>query len=242
MRLAENTRAKQEVRERIWSLLERRGAARFPGARGRIPNFVGAEGAAERLASLPEWRSAGVVKANPDAPQLPVRARALAEGKRVYMAVPRLAAERPFLLLDPSRLRVRPREAASIRGAARHGRAVRIRDMEPIDLVVCGTVAVNPRGVRVGKGGGYSDLELAILAEAGLVDGDTTLATTVHTLQVLDEQLPETAHDFRVGRVVTPEEVIRTGARRRPRGILWDHLDPEKIEAIPALAALSPER
>jgi hypothetical protein len=45
-----------------------------------------------------------VVKSNPDAPQLPVRARALADGKLPYMAVPRLTDERPFILLDPGRL------------------------------------------------------------------------------------------------------------------------------------------
>ena len=53
--------AKQEVRERIWELLERERAARFPGARGRIPNFRGAEQAAARLAELPEWQAANVV-------------------------------------------------------------------------------------------------------------------------------------------------------------------------------------
>jgi hypothetical protein len=49
---------KQRVRERIWRTLEIAGAARFPGARGRIPNFRGAEAAAERLAQLPEWAAA----------------------------------------------------------------------------------------------------------------------------------------------------------------------------------------
>jgi hypothetical protein len=80
--------------------------ARFPGAKGRIPNFAGASAAAARLASLPAWRAARVVKANPDAPQLLVRAQALADGKLLYMAVPRLADERPFILLDPGRLQV----------------------------------------------------------------------------------------------------------------------------------------
>ena len=51
--------------------------------------------AAGRLASLPEWRAARVVESNPDARQLPVRARALADGKLLYMAVPRLAARAP---------------------------------------------------------------------------------------------------------------------------------------------------
>ena len=36
-----------------------------------------------------------------------------------------------------------------------------VEDLGHVDLVVCGTVAVNREGVRVGKGGGFSDLELA---------------------------------------------------------------------------------
>jgi 5-formyltetrahydrofolate cyclo-ligase len=241
-RLARALRAKQDVRERVWSLLEREGVARFPGAHGRIPNFAGAAEAAERLAELPEWRDAAALKANPDAPQLPVRARALADGKRVYMAVPRLRARNPFLLLDPEGSAGSPRRAASIRGAAAAGRPVGVEEVEPLGLVVCGTVAVNRTGVRVGKGGGYSDLELGLLVDAGLVTGETVVVTTVHPFQVLDEDLPETDHDFRVHRIVTTEAVLRTGARRRPLGILWDHLDEEKIAAIPALSALAVKR
>lgn len=232
---------KQAYRERVWALLERRGAARFPGARGRIPNFKGAEAAAELLAEREEWQTAAVLKANPDSPQLPVRARALSEGKVVYMAVPRLTEGRPFILLDPKRLDVRPREAASIRGASRHGRPVSVSQVRHVDLVVCGTVAVSRKGARVGKGGGFSDLEFALLTEAGLVDDGTVVATTVHPLQVLDEELPETRHDFRVDLIVTPEEVIRISPRhrRRPPGIVWADLDNEKIEEVPVLARLA---
>lgn len=237
--LREAVRAKQAIRERVWALLERRGAARFPGARARIPNFVGAEAAAERLAGLPAWKRARVVKANPDAPQLSVRAGALAEGKLVYMAVPRLTEKKPFLLLDSDRLKVSPRRAASIKGASAVGQKVSINVMRPIDLVVCGTVAVNRKGVRVGKGGGFSDLEFALLVEAGLINDKTLLVTTVHPLQVLDEDLPETDHDFRVGRIVTPDEVIACRRVRRRPGILWDHLDEEKISAIPVLRSFS---
>ena len=34
------------------------------------------------------------------------------------------------------------------------------------------------------------------------------IATTVHDLQVLDEDLPEQAHDFRVDLIVTPDRII----------------------------------
>jgi 5-formyltetrahydrofolate cyclo-ligase len=222
--------AKQEVRERVWGVLEERGAARFPGARGRVPNFRGAEAAAERLASLDAWRGAKVLKANPDAPQLPVRRRARRDGKTLYMAVPRLAGEHPFVLVqgDPT-----------IKRSMNEGRPLKLDELEPVDLVVCGSVAVNRGGVRVGKGGGYSDLELGLLVERGLVGSRTVIATTVHALQVLDEELPETEHDFRVDLIATPEEVIRVPGRRRKGspGILWDHLDADKRAAIPVLSA-----
>jgi 5-formyltetrahydrofolate cyclo-ligase len=230
---AEAAAAKQAVRERVWALLERERAARFPGARGRIPNFAGAERAAERLSELPEWRSARVVKANPDAPQLPVRRRALADGKLVYMAVPRLRAEKPFLLLDRD---------ATIAGATKSGRPTAIDELEAIDLVVCGTVAVNRAGVRVGKGGGYSDLEFGLLREDALVGDGTALVTTIHPLQLVDEDLPETAHDFRVDVIVTPDDTVVTAGGPRPPGVLWEHLDAEKISSIPALERFARSR
>jgi 5-formyltetrahydrofolate cyclo-ligase len=155
------------------------------------------------------------------------------------MAWPRLAHDRPFVLLDPHRLHMSARQAASIKGAMAAGRQVTIPQMGHIDLVVCGTVAINRQGVRIGKGGGFSDLEFALLVEAGLVDQTTTLATTVHPLQVVDGDLPETAHDFRVDIIVTPDEVIRPKHPRRPRGIIWDDLDDEKIAEIPVLRRLA---
>ncbi|PYQ34052.1 MAG: 5-formyltetrahydrofolate cyclo-ligase, partial [Acidobacteria bacterium] len=95
---------KQRIREKVWSLLEKSGEALFPGARGRIPNFRGAAKAADRLAETAEWRRARAIKFNPDAPQRPVRLRALREGKTVYMAVPRLRRKKCFWRLDPGRI------------------------------------------------------------------------------------------------------------------------------------------
>jgi 5-formyltetrahydrofolate cyclo-ligase len=238
--LADTERAKQEVRERIWALLDREEAARPPGAQGRIPNFAGAEAAADRLSALPVWQAAKVIKSNPDKAQLPVRARALADGKLLYMAVPRLADERPFFLLDPATLSVSPWDAASSKGASTAGRKVTVDELRPVDLVVCGTVAVNREGVRIGKGAGYSDLEVALLLEAGLLSPEAVLVTTVHSLQLVDKPLPESEHDFRVDLIVTPDEVVWCEPHRRPPGIMWEHLNEEKIAAIPVLAAHAP--
>jgi len=110
-----------------------------------------------------------------------------------------------------------------------------------VDLVVTGCVAVDERGARLGKGGGFSDLEFAVAAAAGLVDVDTVVVTTVHELQVVPAGIvPTTSHDLHVDLVVTPDRVLR--CRRPPRWKLprveWPDLTDEKIAAIPLLQRL----
>ena len=235
--------AKAALREEVWSAMRTRNVARFPGAEGRIPNFVGAEAAAERLRGTDEWQRAAKVKANPDSPQLPVRQRALEDGKTVFMAAPRLASDKPFLLLDPASLPVPRRQAASIKGASRYGCPVDIGDLEPVDLAVVGCVAVSIEGARLGKGGGFSDLEYAIAREAGLIRPSTVVATTVHEVQVVDNgRIPLTSHDVRLDLIVTSERVIdcrgASGRQAMPSGIRWDELTEEKVASIPVLQRL----
>ncbi|MEK8173107.1 5-formyltetrahydrofolate cyclo-ligase [Streptomyces sp. M19] len=234
-------RAKQAVRERVWDLLDRERAAPA-GVVGHIPDFVGADVAAIRLAEHPAWQAARVIKTVPDSAQLPVRVRALEDGKLLYMASPKLATENPFYCLDPATLTVPPREVAAHRAAENFAQSVDMNEMRPVDLIVCGSVAVNRDGVRIGKGAGYSDIEVALLQEAGLMGPHTLIATTVHSLQVLDEDLPEAEHDFRVDLIVTPGEALECESRRRGARIIWEHLTPEFISAIPVLGRRSQTR
>jgi 5-formyltetrahydrofolate cyclo-ligase len=237
--------AKASLRDEVWTALEEAGATRFPGARHRISNFSGAEAAAERLRETEAWRRARAIKANPDSPQWPVRQRALEDGKVVYMAVPRLREPEPFFLLDPDHLEDTPRRASSIKGASASARTVTLDELEPVDLVVTGCVAVAEDGARLGKGGGFSDLEFAIASEAGLIADTTLVATTVHEVQVLDEaRIPTTEHDVRVDLIVTPERTRRVSRPAdRPAGrIRWDELTDDKVEAIPVLERLRRDR
>jgi len=237
------TRDKPAIRERVWKLLERRRVGRFPfPLAGRIPNFRGAEAAAARAATLPEWKRARRLKCNPDAPQRPLRLRALREGKIVFMAVPRLRTANCFLRLDPERLKGRLAEAATIAGAAKLGEPVAPDGLGRIDLIVAGSVAVTTVGARVGKGGGYSDLEFALAQAVGAVDERTPVLTTVHELQIVKERIPMTDHDVPLDLIVTPDRAIRTRRRRRkPAGIVWAKLSEEQRREIPALRALRSE-
>ncbi|MEV0849786.1 5-formyltetrahydrofolate cyclo-ligase [Streptomyces sp. NPDC049954] len=233
-------RAKQAVRTQVWDALTAAHAVHDASVHGRIPHFKGAEEAATRLAALPAWRRASFVKAVPDKAQLPVRVRALEEGKTVYMAVPKLAAQKPFYLLDPAALTVPPAEAAVGRTAAAIAPTVEVDALRPLDLIVLGSVAVNRDGARVGKGAGYSDIEFALLTEAGLVSPETIVVTTVHALQVTDTPVPTAGHDVSVDLIVTPDETLVCTGSHRPSGIDWAVLAAEKIAEIPALAARRP--
>lgn len=230
---------KEAIRQVIWDRLEAEGLARFPfPPHGRIPNFVGASEAATHLAELSWWQDADRLKCNPDAPQRPVRERALSDGKTVVMPQPRLESDRPFILIEPAQLN-EPGDGATIGGAAEHGIPVAPEDVPPIDGIIAGSVAVDRNGHRIGKGEGYSDLEFAILLELGAIDWEVPVATTVHDRQIIDRQLPSETHDVPLDVVGTPTGTLLIEDRpARPAGLDGTKLDAARREMIPVLDGL----
>ncbi|MGH7855206.1 MAG: 5-formyltetrahydrofolate cyclo-ligase, partial [Candidatus Binatia bacterium] len=88
----------------------------------------------------------------------------------------------------------------------------------------------------VGKGGGYSDLEFALLTQEKKLGRQTPIVTSVHPLQIVDQEIPMTVHDIPLSVIVTPTEVIEVDAQfPRPKGIYWNMLPQEKIDEIPVL-------
>lgn len=230
---------KATVRTRVWDRLAAEGVARFPfPPHGRITNFDGAGEAADRAIALPELGDADAVKANPDAPQLPLRRRLLKNGTTVYMAVPRLGEAACFIRLDPAEISDLD-AAPTVSHMGSYGTRVGPDSVPEIDAIVVGSVAVNDRGERVGKGEGYSDLEYGMLREFGLVDDGTPTVTTVHDAQVLSETLDPDRHDVPMDVICTPTRTIRTGAGPKPSGIYWEALDENRREEIPVLDRLS---
>ena len=233
---------KDILRSEVWSLLEERSVSIGP-VWSRIPNFIGADKAAQRLAELQIWKAAKVVKSNPDPPQIPVRLRALEDGKLVYVPVPELVKDYPFIELDPNKLQrngIPFEEVAPIEGAMEHGRKVGFQDMKPFDLAVVGCVAASRNGGRSGKGGGFADLEMGIFREMGLISGDIPIVTTIHTLQVKeDERVIMVAHDTPLDWIITPDEVIETHTTiAQPDGVNWDTIQSDQYENIPFLLSL----
>ena len=216
---------------------ERKAHQRFPAPKAASPTSWEPQPLLKRWPGWMYGRRPGTLKCNPDMPQRPVRKRALEEGKVLYMPVPRLTSEECFLELDPARIEDLS-FASSIKGAFTLGRPVHPRDMAKIDLIVCGAVAARPDGSRLGKGGGYSDLEYALALSLGLISHETPVATTVHPIQLVEAPIPMTRHDLSLDYVVTQREVIRcTPSHPRPQGIYPEELG-DKRDEIPILNAL----
>lgn len=228
---------KQKIREHIWKLLVDKKVARFPfPIRGRIPNFVGSEKAALALVSHKIFHKTNTVFVSPDSPQRPIREQVIRTGKTLIMATPRL--REGFLILSRNNVPYsKIRYASTIRGAFIYGKRTDYPEHR-IDLKVTGSVAVTLDGRRLGKGGGYSDLEYAILKEIGCIDDNTVLATTVHDLQIV-KYIPVTRHDVFLDYIFTPTRVFKTKKNRdNPPGIILEELDEDKINRIPILKKL----
>ena len=228
---------KDRLRAEIWDNLESSGLNIGP-VWSRISNWVGAEEAAKRLSELEIWKRAKVVKCNPDPPQIAVRLRALYDGKLLYMPVPEFGSgELPWVLLDPVQLArdgVQFELAATSQGAVGVGKKLGFEEMKPLDLAVCGCVAVTRAGGRTGKGGGFADLELGLFRDLGKITDATPIVTTVHSSMVVDDdRLPIMPHDSLLNWIVTEKEAIETKpAGRQAGGVHWDLVQPDQLQDI----------
>jgi 5-formyltetrahydrofolate cyclo-ligase len=234
--------AKAAVRARVWTKLIEADLNVGP-AFDRIPNFVGADVAAKRLSELDSWRRARVVKCNPDPPQIPVRLRALYDGKLLFAPVPHLTKGFPYLRIDPDRLAAKGVDfetAATAQGFMQHGEPTGFEDMPRLDFCVFGCVAVTRGGGRTGKGAGFADLEQGVFRELGLVTPETPIATTVHSSQVLaDSEVVMESHDTALHFIATERELIATRTTyRQPEGVDWDKVRPDQLTDIAFLGAL----
>lgn len=196
---------KKRLRNLIWKTLEDKNLSKPPKPPyGRIPNFVGSTAAAKLLRSTEEWQNSKVIFSSPDSAQKKVREFVLLDEKILIMASPKL--KEGYRLIDPHRVKGNEKIASTINGAFKFGN--RIQEFPKVDMIVEGSVAVDRSGNRLGKGGGYGDMEISHLLKEKAITTSTPVATTVHEIQIIDE-VPTETHDQKINMIVTPKRVIR---------------------------------
>ncbi|GAX73690.1 hypothetical protein CEUSTIGMA_g1141.t1 [Chlamydomonas eustigma] len=234
---------KWAIRKQMWDYMEANDIARFPRpVHHRIPNFVNADLAADRLAQMPEFISAKTIKVNPDTPQKRVRMHVLKSGKSLLSPQPRLRTGFFSSLTLDSFPRDALMEACTSAGVVKYGVPLSLDAKIKVDLIVVGSSAVDKNGARLGKGEGFAELEYGMLRWMGAVDESTLVVTTVHDCQVLEDPIDSAKmleHDVPVDVIVTPTRVIWTTPKiSKPAGILWHKLSPDKLSQIRVLQEL----
>ena len=185
--------SKQDVREFIWRKLKEENIALFPNE-GHIPNFKGVIETIEKILELEEYKRANKIFVSPDTPQRYLIKYAL-NGKEVYMATPRL--KNGFCKVT--------KYFNSLKEILKYAKVVGW-SLPKIDFALIGSVAVDLKGNRIGKGGGYGDKEIKLLRSK---NPDVVVVTNVHDLQVFrDLSYLIEPHDQKVDIIVTPRRII----------------------------------
>jgi 5-formyltetrahydrofolate cyclo-ligase len=193
---------KESMRLMIWNMLIEKDLVKHD-CKGRIPNFEGSDLAAEILRSTIEWKTGQTIFVSPDTAQIKVRENVLKEGKVLIMPSPKLL--NGFIMVK-SIVEGHEKEASTIKGAFKYGKI--IESIPEVDMVVEGSVAVDAKGGRLGKGGGYGDMEIELLKKHGSITEQTPVVSTVHEQQIVDK-VPQEPHDEKINMVVTPHRILR---------------------------------
>jgi 5-formyltetrahydrofolate cyclo-ligase len=232
------------VRERIWSRLK---DVALPDSRFHtnfaevIPDFVGSEKATDRLVAEPFYQKGAYAFITPDNCLVDLRRRMLLAGKS--MVVSTYGIYRGFRLLEPAMVPEGAElYAAWLDGLEHFGRPITLAEVArrgAFDFMVTGASAVSLDGVRFGKGHGFFDLEWGMFTDLGIVDERTPVAALVHDVQVVEDKLFPSPTDIIVDWIATPSALHRVERTHpRPRGVKWDLLSPEQIDATPPLQEL----
>lgn len=210
-----------------------------------VPDFVGSDDCHRRLMDAPVMAGNGPVFIAPDNSLRGLIVAVLAAGRTVL--VPTYGMRRGMVALDPAAVPAEHREfAATLDGLERFGTRLdlaALRAVGTVDLLVTGALALTLSGVHIGSGDAYLDLEWGLLAELGLVTDSTPIVGIVHDCQIIEQSLTPKPLDITVDLVLTPAATI-TPARqhRRPTGITWGALDPDRFDHFAYLRDLHPIR
>lgn len=233
------------VRQRIW---EKLAAVARPDTRFHlnfaevIPDFEGAEAATDRIEALPVYRDSQLAFVTPDNSLVELRRRMIAAGKPFVVSTYNI--RRGFRLMAPGSVpKGEERYAAWLDGIEHFGQPVTLEQISRLgrfDFLATGASAVSIDGIRFGKGHGFFDLEWGMFTDIGLASDATPVIAAVHDVQVVEDKLPASETDIVVDLIATPSRMIELPrTARRPRGIKWDLITAELIEATPPLKELA---
>lgn len=192
---------------------------------------------AQLLRQMPEYRRAKRVFIAP-APHLrQARINCLADGKELVM--PSAGLKEGFLLLRPDDVPFPKRQfAVTLKGVGTWGRRLRQDELAPlqIGIVVADGLAVDARGVRLGRGDGVVDLTFAILSSVGALADERLVVVVPELEESVTEGLPQESWDIIADASLTDSGVRFFAGQSSMAGeIVWPALEKRQIRRMTPL-------
>lgn len=139
--------SKKEIREKIWDYIEKYDIVEFPKpVFNRIPNFKGADKAAEKILEMKEFQNAKVVTVNPDKPQETIRYFTMQKDKDLLVPTPRLRSGLFNKIVPPTTNEEDLRKCSTQQGVKFHREPITLENGVRIDVIFAGSVAVSKKG------------------------------------------------------------------------------------------------
>ncbi|MGC9089611.1 MAG: 5-formyltetrahydrofolate cyclo-ligase [Caldisericia bacterium] len=193
-------KSKEEIRNFVWKKMEKEGLSDFPKPIfGRIPNFISSVKTCEKIRDITEYKKAKVIFVAPDSPVRRAREIILEDGKLLVVALPHI---KDIVEIEE---RIKIKDAAKISGFEKYGRPLKSK----IDIMIEGSVAVDLKGNRIGKGKGYGDKEFEILKNGGFLNKNLKIITIVHEIQIFEDfSHLMTENDVKVDIILTNKSIL----------------------------------
>lgn len=234
---------KRSLRVQTWKKIqENKYGVGFNAIFNRIPGFVDSDKAAALLAETDEFKKATNVKVNIDRALHAAKLQTLVANKNLYLPATRDSSAICLKVDVPAdATEEQKKEILHVQDMQQHRTEINLDNKVTFDMVIIGSVVVSREGHRIGRGNGFTDLDIGLLIEIGAITKDTVIATLVHDVQVVDT-LPHhlfQKYDTPVDMIVTPTNVIRVAKRLpRPAGIFWELLSERRLKIVPILKDL----
>jgi 5-formyltetrahydrofolate cyclo-ligase len=191
---------------------------------------------AECLRKQDVYRRSSILFVSPVPALQQVRINALVDGKTLVLPGP--AIKKGFYRLKPYAVAFKDLgHAVSLQGLESFGTLLSPRALARlhIDLALTDCLAVAPDGGRLGRGTGFFDLAMAILAELGGVDDQTVFGAVGAPEQLMADILPQDSWDVPLHFFVAgPEPTLFTAGGRHLR-VEWQALEKKRIRKIEPL-------
>ncbi|XP_037960241.1 methenyltetrahydrofolate synthase domain-containing protein-like [Teleopsis dalmanni] len=231
--------SKRQYRLKMWKKLEKNSfGPEITRIYNRVPDFHSNKKASKILTSTYEFKKAKNIYVEVEKSLRHAKVEVLKAKKNLYLPSKSETTILEKIVLPSDKKNLTLKDALRLEYSPKYHTDITLENKIELDMVIIGSVVVSREGYCIGRGNGYTDLNIGLLLECGMVTSKTIIVTVVSDMQVIEEISPILfkPYDIGVDIIVTRTQIIRVPQRLpRPSGIFWELLSEKRMNKTPCL-------